>query len=279
MSDSWKVETSDEAFQVDVEDASHKQLVIVDFWAAWCQPCRMLEPILDQVIGSFEGRVRLAKAETDHSPQAAGRYGVQGIPAVYAVAFGEVVDGFSGVMPEAAIEEWIKQHLLVFDIELAIRLGKDDPVQAIEKLRELHDQNPKDAKATIGLAGLLVGQEEFEGAAELISELEQRGFLETEAEALKTKIELASREQVDLGEIEARLAQAPEDPELQMEFANALATNSQYEQALSTLLEVVRNTAGEQKDQAREKMVELFRVLDDEELVREFRKQLSLALY
>ncbi|MEC8473482.1 MAG: thioredoxin domain-containing protein, partial [Planctomycetota bacterium] len=101
----WLINTTDETFQVDVMERSKLGLVVVDFWAEWCAPCRMLGPVLEKLASESDGKFTLVKAETELNATAAGEFSVSGIPAVFAVVDGQVVDRFEGAMPEPAILE------------------------------------------------------------------------------------------------------------------------------------------------------------------------------
>src|SRR5215211_204542 len=105
------IEATPETFQRDVIDRSHEVPVLVDFWAAWCQPCRLLGPVLERLANEYEGKFLLAKADTERLPEIAASFGVRSIPAVYGLRDGQVVDGFVGVQPEAEIRSFINRLL------------------------------------------------------------------------------------------------------------------------------------------------------------------------
>ena len=86
------------------QEVMHSSLpVVVDFWAPWCGPCRMVAPILDRLAGEMRGRVKIAKINVDENPLAAGRFGVQAIPTMLIVKDGRVVDQWAGALPEQAM--------------------------------------------------------------------------------------------------------------------------------------------------------------------------------
>jgi thioredoxin 1 len=100
---------TDETFAAEVE--RHQGLTVVDFWATWCAPCRMIAPVLDQLATEYAGRARVVKLDTDASPQTMVRYGVRSLPTLLFFKDGQVVDKVVGAMPRAAIEQKLRAHL------------------------------------------------------------------------------------------------------------------------------------------------------------------------
>ena len=94
-------------FMTDVIEASKTCLIIVDFWATWCGPCKQLTPILEKLVGGYKGAVRLAKLDIDRNPEIAQQMGIQSVPAVFAFYQGRPVDGFMGALPEQQVKAWI----------------------------------------------------------------------------------------------------------------------------------------------------------------------------
>jgi putative thioredoxin len=277
---SWIINTTPETFEKDVFERSHEAPVVVDFWAAWCAPCRALAPTLEALATEFDGKFILVKANTEEVPEAAAKFNVQGIPAVYAVIGGEVVDFFTGALPEAQIRGWLDRLFTVNTFFEAKRLEESAPAAAEAKYRALAEQAPNNSEFQIGLARTLFAQDRFEDCQHIISELEKRGFLEPEAEKVKAALDLRSMEGVDLDGLKQDAAADPDNLGLQLQLAEALAGAQHYEEALQACLAIVEKDKKGVGDAARQVMVDIFRVLPgDSDLTTTYRRKLSTALY
>lgn len=104
-------EVNDANFNEKVIEQSEKTPVIVDFYADWCMPCKILGPVLEKIAEEYEGKVELAKCNVDDSRESASKYEVRGIPSVKMIKNGEVVDEFTGALPEQEIKSWIDKNL------------------------------------------------------------------------------------------------------------------------------------------------------------------------
>lgn len=281
----WIITAEAQTFQRDVLDRSKQVPVVVDFWAPWCQPCRMLGPILQQLAVEYAGKFVLVKADTEQLPEVAAQFGVQSIPAVYGLRDGEVRDFFVGVLPEPQLRQWLDRLLPSLAEEIAAeaeRLASTDPEAAEQKFREAMQQDANLAAPRIGLARLLLEQGRLSDCAEIIEQLQKRGFLEPEAEKVKAALQLR-QQGGQAGDLEAcrKAAEArPDDLGLQLRLAEALAANQQYEPALQLGLKIVTADRHGQGEQARKMMVDVFRLLpDDSPLTSTYRRKLSAALY
>jgi putative thioredoxin len=149
------IDVTDTSFQTDVIDRSSTTPVVVDLWAPWCGPCKTLGPILEKVVGETGGQVVLAKVNVDENPKVSQAFQVQGIPAVYAVAGGKVVDGFVGAQPEGVVREFVgRLQPSEADQEIARLLAAGDEAS----LRQVLDTIPDHHDAIVALAELLVGR-------------------------------------------------------------------------------------------------------------------------
>jgi putative thioredoxin len=281
----WIIDVTDADFSSQVLERSATLPVVVDFWAAWCGPCRMLGPVLEQLAIEYDGKFLLAKADTEAAPQAAAQFGVQSIPAVFGVRDGQVRDGFLGALPAGQIRAWLDQllpsaaELLVSEAE---EVSQSAPELAEEKYRLAMSEAPNLAEAPIGLARLLIRQQREPEAAGVLEQLEARGFLEPEAEKLKAMLTIGQQAAGSGGVSACREALAchPDDADLQLQLARALAAEQHYEEALGICLSLVQRDRQQFGEPARQVMVDIFRLLpDDSELTSRYRRKLSAALF
>ena len=278
------IDATPETFERDVIDRSHEVPVVVDFWAAWCQPCRLLGPVLERLANEYEGKFVLAKADTERLPEIAAEFGVRSIPAVYGLRDGQIVDSFVGVQSEVAIRAFINR-LLPSPAEALVAeargLEATDPRAAEAKYRQALGLSSAEPSAKIGLVRLLLAQDRAEEARALLEDLGRRGFLEPEAERLQAELDLRDRSRGAGGVEAARAAVAahPDDLGSQLKLAEALAAAGQYPEALEIGLDLVGRDRRGVGEEARKLMLAIFQLLpQDSELVGEYRRRLSLVL-
>ncbi len=276
----WVVDATPETFEADVNTRSQELLVVLDFWAPWCAPCRALGPILEKLAKEYNGSFMLVKADTEKLPEAAAQFGVQGIPAVYAVVDGKIANAFNGAMPEPELREWIDQVLVISSLAEALRLEEIAPEAALAKYQTLATKDPSNSVVKIGLARMLLQQEMFDECKTIMAELEARGYLEPEAEKVKAALDLHGMKDNDLATTREAAAAKPDDGELQFQLAESLAGAQQYEEALGICLTLVENDRHGVGEQGRKLMLEIFRALpDDSALITTYRRKLSMVLY
>ena len=278
------IEVTAKTFQQDVIERSHSVPVVIDFWATWCGPCRMLGPVLEKLAQEYDGKFLLAKVDTDAESELANQFGVRSIPAVFAVRNGTAVDGFVGVQPESVIRTWIDRLLPTAAETLAAQarsLERSDPKAAEGKYSEAIAIDPELTQAQTGLARIAMQQGRLEEAQARILGLERRGFLEPEAEKIKAEMTLRLQAGQAGGVDAARTALAanPDDPNLKFQLAEALAAAGQYADALALCLELVERDRKGIGEKGRQTMVAIFQLLPpDSEFVTEYQRQLSLVL-
>ena len=282
---SWIIDATAARFQEEVVDQSMKCPVIVDFWAPWCQPCQILGPLLEKLVGDARGKLVLAKVNIDEEQELAAAFGVQSIPTVFAIHEGRAVDQFQGLLPEAQLREWISS-LLPSALEELIKRGEeleaDDPVSAEQCYREAAQSDPSNDAIRIRLARVLLAQSRDEEARQIISDLETRGYLEPEAETIKSQLDIREAAAETGGVEEARAAaQAnPNDLTLKIKLADALAVSRKFEEALDLCLEVIQADRDGDGQEAKTTMLKIFDLIgQNSAIVSTYRRKLATALY
>lgn len=276
----WTKDVDEAGFAAEVLQRSQEVPVVVDFWAEWCGPCRVLGPTLERLAAEHGGAFELAKIDVDRNPQVAASYGVQGIPTVVAFRNGREVARFTGAYPEPALRQWL-EGILPSELDAMVdqartALIEGDLTTAEHLFRQVLERRPDHAEAGTGLASLLIERGDVEEALVVLGKLTP----DTEVERLQAAARLrAAGGPDDLDELERRVAVDPGDAEARLELARALAGRREYEPALDHLLAVVR-AKGPHREAARQAMVDIFGVIgDDHPLTRAYRKQLANALF
>jgi putative thioredoxin len=268
-----------QAFGQDVLQRSHEVPVVVDFWAGWCGPCKVLGPTLEKVAADHQGAFDLVKVDVDRNPALAAQFGVQGIPTVLAFRDGRPAARFTGAIPEAAVRQWVQQILPTETDGLVDRardavLDGNEPV-AESLFRRVLEEVPDHAEAGTGLAALLIARGETAEALILLGRLPRSG----EVERLESAARIAAAQGSDLHALEARVTADPGDTLARLELGKALAARQEYEPALDHLLAVVR-AGGLHREAARSAMVDVFGLLGNgHPLTALYRRALASALY
>jgi putative thioredoxin len=248
--------------------------VVVDFWAAWCGPCRTLGPMLEQAVADRGGAVELAKVDVDRNQGLAQSFGVQGIPAVLGFRDGKVVSQFTGAVPPPQLQAFLDELVPTAADEAVARARALSGEQAEAQLRAALEQEPTHREAAIGLAELIV-ERDPEAALDLVRDHRP----DPAAEAVVTRAQLAADGDVDIDALRTRLDTGDGDGATSLELGRALAARGEYEEALDRLLVAVE-LGGDSREPAREQVVALFNVLGaTDERVRRARPRLARALY
>jgi len=262
------IEVTDATFGTSVLEESYRRPVVVDFWADWCQPCRLIGPILERVAVEHAGEFLLAKLDVDANPQIAQAFRIQSIPAVKAFAGGRLVSEFVGAVPEQQVRQFLRSILpteadrLAAQGDEAERAGRIDEAERL--YRQAFERDSQHRFAALGLGRIAATRGDVEGARRLLQPLRP----DPEAERLLAAIDVSEWTAGEDADGDSALARA-----------ERAAADGRFADALPQLLDLVR-AGGEDRDAAREAMVKVFAVLGDADpLTAEYRRKLAQALF
>jgi putative thioredoxin len=256
------IDVSESSFDVDVMQRSMTTPVLIDFWATWCQPCTQLSPVLEKLAVEDGGAWVLAKVDVDANPQLSAAAQVQSIPTVMVVWQGQVIPGFQGALPEPQVRLFVDEVLA-----LAGRTDSDVVPEVVDPALEEAEN------------ALLA--DDLDTAAAAYERLLDERPGDAEASAGLSRVRLMQRTRdVDAAAVREAAAADPSDVTAQQSAADLDLLDGDVEGAIARLLAAVRATTGDERDQARDALLELFAIVgDDDPVVLSGRRQLSNALF
>jgi putative thioredoxin len=277
------IEVDERNFQQEVLERSRKVPVVVDFWAPWCGPCRTLGPILEKLATEAKGAWVLAKVNVDNNPNLSQAFGVQGIPAVKAVRDGQLIDEFTGALPESQVRTWLKRFVPASAEQAAedLRaLETSNPAVAEQRYRQLLEQDPKRDDVRVALGRVLFATANPE-SIEWLQSIALGSPAYQEAQAWLTLDEYRN----SIGEEDAfdllhQVDQNPGNLEARYQLAAHHVQGGSYEQAIEQLLAIVGRNRSFRDDAARKIMLAIFIALGNQSPISTAgRKQLANLLF
>ena len=282
----YSLDVTTQNFKDVVIDGSFKTPIVVDFWAPWCGPCKMLKPILEKLAEEYQGKFVLAKINSDENQELAAQFGVRGIPSVKAIRDGKIVDEFSGALPENAVREWLDRLIPSPSEELRIAAQQlhtqGDTEQAMQLLQQSLQLDKDNHSASLDMASILVSQEKYQEARVILDELPSNIKLEERAAKLITQIEVTEKSQhLEGADTLLEMIYAnPEDLQARLDLANVYISKQQYTEAIEQCFEIIKRDRDFKEDIGRKTVVSIFNLLNNQgEIVREYRRKLASLLH
>ena len=275
------IDVDEAGFERDVLQRSTEVPVVIDFWAEWCEPCKQLSPVLERLAVEYNGRFVLAKIDVDANQMLMQQFGIQGIPAVFAVVAGQALPLFQGAAPEAQIRGTLDQLVEVAEQRFGLTGVTVDPDGQPDSAPTAHEvpAGPYDALLEAAVQALDAG--DFGGAVQAYKNVLSDDPGNTEAKLGLAQAELLQRVQgVDPLQVRKDAAEKPKDVQAQIAAADLDLVGGHVEDAFGRLIDTVQRTAGDDRDAVRLRLLELFEVVGaDDPRVIGARRALARALF
>ena len=285
---SYVFEAGEANFETEVLQASLQTPVLVDFWATWCGPCKTLGPILENLAGEYAGAFRLAKIDCDKEQQLAGMFGVRSIPTVVLIAGGQIVDAFSGALPESQVREFLKRHRIepasrietpaqdvdetapaetpkaaVARIEKALAASPDDAGLKLDlALAKARTGDTTNAQATLDALPVDMAEDDRAKALAAILAMQQSLAAIPPAADLLARVERDPRDFAALDGLGVRKLLGGDAADAMQHWLAILAADRAWNEGL-----------------ARKRLLDAFRIVPDETLVSATRRKMSSLLF
>jgi putative thioredoxin len=279
-------DATEQNFEADVIRASLETLVLVDFWAAWCGPCKTLTPILEKVVASYGGKVKLAKVDTDAQMQLAAVFGIRSLPTVVLLKGGQMVDGFMGALPESAVREFLQRHIGTAEESATEELPPahapvESPEQTIARLQQEIATAPDKPELKLDLALAYMRAGLADAAETELDALPDKLAHDAKAKRLRHQLDFARtlKDAPDIATLRARLAKDPADHAARDLLGVRLLIEGDAAAGLDEFLHILTTQRDWNDGQAKKRLIAAFNTLEDEELVGNYRRRMSSLLF
>ncbi len=280
------IDVTETEFNDKVIEASESKLIVVDFWAPWCGPCKQLTPILEKIISKSGDKITLVKINIDENQQIAAQLRIQSIPTVYAFKDKQIVNAFQGVIPEGQIIEFIEkclgskinEDLTEFYDEIESAMAENKYEETKDTLLEFISKNPDEIKGICFYLECLIELKQFEEVEVFISSLEKDVQEKDELKQVLKKMEIVKNNSSgpNINELLDKLEDELNNIDLILEISDKYFSMKEYENGMDLLLK----NYPKNKDSIKNKMVEFFGVLGNTDQVTiKYRKKLSQLMF
>ena len=279
-------DVSQRDFAERVVEGSHRLPVLVDFWAPWCAPCKMLAPILEKLAQQLRGGFTLAKVNTDDDQRLAREYGVRALPTVKVFKAGRVVDEFTGVLPESAVRVFVERNMeresdkLRRQAETALEDGNDAEAQRL--IKAAADMDPENAAIRVATAKILMHNGQIKQAESVLSNLPVDIAVNTEVKRLQAQLGFAqtAAHGPTATQLERTVRDNPGDLQARHRLSAQRVMRGDYEGALEQLIEIMRRDRGFGDDAGRKGILAVFEILGGGgDLVNRYRAKMLNMLH
>ena len=266
-------------------DESHKRPVVVDFWADWCEPCKVLMPLLEKIANEYKGAFLLAKVNADEQQMITQQFGVRSLPTVMVMQNGQPVDGFAGAQPEAQVRQLLEKYLpKPWDglLQMATEaMDAGDFAAALSPLRQAWEDSGRRLDITLAYARALIESLRLEEAETVLASV-RLADQDAAWEQLRAQLEI-KREAAKSPEIEAleqRLADAPDDLDLRHQLAVQYTNSGQFKDAMECLIGILRVDLGHADGATKKLLLDTIASLGKgDPLAAEYQRKLYSLLY
>ena len=280
------IDVTEAEFNDQVIEASENKLIVVDFWAPWCGPCKQLTPILEKIISKSGDKITLVKINIDENQQIAAQLRIQSIPTVYAFKDKQIVNAFQGVIPEGQIIEFIEKCLgskinedfTEFYNEIESAMAENKFEETKDTLLEFISKNSDEIKGICFYLECLIELKQFEEVEMFIGSLEKDVHNKDEVKQVLKKMEIVKNNSSgpNINELLGKLESEPNNIDLILEISDKYFSMKQYENGMDLLLK----NYPKNKDSIKNKMVEFFAVLGNtDQITIQYRKKLSQLMF
>ena len=279
-------DVTNETFQSLVVERSREVTVLVDFWADWCGPCKMLMPVLKKLVDEYDGEFVLAKVDTDEQRELAKTHGIRSLPTLHVYKQGELVEEVLAAQSEATLRIILDRHIeresdrIRARAKEAYRQGQHDA--ALTLLEDAHQDEPDNHQLTLDYAELCLREAQLDKTASLLAALPHNVRDETEAMRLRALLDfaLAIKDAPPVEELEASVAREPDNLEARYQLGAWYVLNDRFENALETFMQLLQHDPSFRDDAGRKGLLAIFELLDNKgELVTRYRRQLFNLLH